>query len=306
MNTLKTPPLRALQIFEVVARHQSITKAAEELHLTHASVSLQMRQLSEYLGITLFKHVGRNIQLTANAKLYAQSLSNVFNEIKTATDQLRYNESKDYTLNIAMPNLLAMQLLWLKLSEFNQLHPDISVRIVTPPPREANTNLRSLNLDLLLFFGNEVWSDYTQEVLVNEYVTPLISPSLLNDNYPLSEIKHIIHYPLITTTIPARKGLWQSYFEHNKIPFNPKKLQFIQTEDSTHALMAAISGLGIVLMDKAFANEYLSSNKIIAPIDETMHSGAYQLIYAKESLKLEKVKLFRKWLMDIFVTKKLG
>ncbi|MCF6764349.1 LysR substrate-binding domain-containing protein [Thiotrichales bacterium 19S3-7] len=305
MNTLKTPPLRALQIFEVVARHQSITKAAEELYLTHASVSLQMRQLSEYLGITLFNHVGRNIQLTPNAKLYATSLSKVFNEIKTATDQLNYNESKDHTLNIAMPNLFAMQLLWLKIAKFNQLHPEISVRIVTPPPREANTNLRSLNLDLLIFFGNEIWDDYQQEVLVNESVIPLISPKLAKANAPLNDIKNFCHYPLITTTIPARKNLWQDYFAHHDSEFNPKTVQFIQTEDSTHALMAAISGLGIVLMDKAFANDYLAAGKLIAPVNESMHSGAYQLIYARESLKLEKVKLFREWLLTSFVTKKL-
>lgn len=297
---MKLPSLRSLQIFEVVARYESITKAAEELSLTHASVSLQMKKLQEYLQIELFKAEGRNIKLTPQAKDYAKSLSHIFNQLQTATDELYQKNNQQLELQIAMPHLFATHWLWQNLPFFHKKHPEISIRVASPPPRLININLRSINLDMLIYFGNENWSDYTQEKLMDEVVYPMLSSNLINPQYPLSDLRNIIYYPLITTNIESRKNLWQNWFKYHKIPYRADKLKFIKVEDSSQALMAASAGVGIMLSDQIFAKEMLNNKSLIIPTKSKMPTNTYYLVYPRESLKLKKVNYFREWLINHF------
>jgi DNA-binding transcriptional LysR family regulator len=135
---------------------------------------------------------------------------------------------------------------------------------------------------------------------MDEVVHLMISPNLLNIKYPLSDLKNIIYYPLITTNVESRKNLWQNWFEYHNISYTTDKLKFIKVEDSSQALMAAAAGIGMILSDKLFGQNMLNNKSLIIPAKSEMPTSTYHLVYPRENLKLKKVRYFREWLIKQF------
>ena len=124
----RLPPLNALRAFEAAARHLSFTKAAEELYVTQAAVSHQVKALEEALGVQLFRRLNRRLMLTDAGQLYLPALTEAFDGIDAATGRLRADENAG-SLTVSVANSLAAKWLLPRLPRFRERHPEIDVEV---------------------------------------------------------------------------------------------------------------------------------------------------------------------------------
>lgn len=124
----RLPPLNSLRVFEAAARHLSFTRAAEELFVTQAAVSHQIKALEEFLSLKLFRRRNRSLLLTEEGQSYFLDIKDIFTSIAEATDKVLERSEKG-ALTISLPPSFAIQWLVPRLADFNAQEPDIDVRI---------------------------------------------------------------------------------------------------------------------------------------------------------------------------------
>ena len=162
------PPLNALKAFEAAARHLSFTKAAEELFVTQAAISHQIKTLEEYLGLKLFRRRTRSLSLTEDGQGYYQEIRSIFSAICDATERLMARNAKG-TLTITMPPGFAIQWMVPRLMQFSQLHPEIDVRIKAVDQDEGTL---IDDVDLAIYYGDGNWPDLLLYKLHSGYRIP--------------------------------------------------------------------------------------------------------------------------------------
>src|SRR6056297_3023814 len=124
--TRRLPPLTALRAFEAAARHESFKNAADELHVTNAAVSHQIRALEEMLGMSLFRRRGRAVRPTDAARRFAARLGTAFDMMEAAALDLQGNPMSG-TVRIAVTPFYGNRILLPRLSRFHARYPDISI-----------------------------------------------------------------------------------------------------------------------------------------------------------------------------------
>ena len=121
-------PLNALRAFEAAARHASFTHAAEELHVTQAAVSHQVKSLEEYLGVELFRRAGRGVQLTEAARACLPKLREGFESLAAAVELIR-ERAAETELLITAPPVFTARWLFPRLADFAKREPRIELRV---------------------------------------------------------------------------------------------------------------------------------------------------------------------------------
>ena len=144
----RLPPLNALKAFEASARHLSFTRAADELFVTQAAISHQIKSLEEYLGIKLFMRKNRALLLTEEGQSYFLDIKEIFNSILEATEKLLARGAKG-AITLSLPPSFAIHWLVPRLSAFNQLHPDIDIRIKAV---DQNEGLLTEDVDIAIYY----------------------------------------------------------------------------------------------------------------------------------------------------------
>lgn len=202
----KLPPLNALKAFEAAARHLSFTKAAEELFVTQAAVSHQVKALEEYLAAKLFVRRNRSLLLTAEGQSYFLDLKEIFDDIVQATARLKQSTEVG-SLTISLPPSFAI--LWFvpRLSRFREAYPEIDVRIRAVD--EVDSSLTD-DVDVAIYYGSGQWSGLTAYKLHKEYLLPVCSPLLLNSNKPLREPRDLLNHTLLHD---ETRNAWKDWFK---------------------------------------------------------------------------------------------
>ena len=144
----RLPPLNALKAFEAAARHLSFTKAAEELYVTQAAVSHQIKTLEEHLGLKLFLRKNRSLLLTEEGQGYFLDIKEIFTQLIDATEKLLARGAKG-SLTVSLTPSFAIQWLVPRLSLFNELHPEIDVRIKA---QDQDENSLSDDVDIAIYY----------------------------------------------------------------------------------------------------------------------------------------------------------
>ena len=124
------PPLNSLKAFEATARLHSFTKAAEELNVTRAAVSQQVKSLEVYLDATLFERNGAQLNLTQAAHEYLPVVSHVFQSLSAATQHL-FSRQQQAQLTLHVAHSFCSQWLMPRLADFHRQHPKISFKVST-------------------------------------------------------------------------------------------------------------------------------------------------------------------------------
>src|SRR4051812_35539935 len=125
----RLPPLNALRVFEAAARHLSFKEAANELSITQAAVSHQVKSLEEYLGVELFRRAGRGVQLTEAARACLPMLREGFDALARAVEIL-HERDEETSLVITAPPVFTARWLMPRLASFAKREPKIEVRVV--------------------------------------------------------------------------------------------------------------------------------------------------------------------------------
>ena len=170
----RLPPLNALKSFEAAARHLSFTKAADELFVTQAAVSHQIKALGDFLSMKLFLRRNRTLLLTEEGQAYFLELKDIFKNLQDATERLLAKGSKG-AITVAMPPSFASQWLVPRIHKFSLAHPDIDVRIKAV---DFDEGFLEDDVDVAIYYGKGRWAGLQADQLHREFLTPLCSPML--------------------------------------------------------------------------------------------------------------------------------
>ncbi|MFT6195133.1 MAG: LysR family glycine cleavage system transcriptional activator [Cognaticolwellia sp.] len=287
----KIPPLNALRAFEASARQLSFTRAAEELFVTQAAISHQIKALEDNLGIKLFMRKNRSLLLTEEGQSYYLDIKDVFNALHDATERLLARGAKG-AITVSLQPSFAIQWLVPRLNTFNLLHPDIDVRIKAVDQPE---NSLTEDVDLAIYYGRGRWSGIHAEQLHTEYLIPVCSPLLLAGSKPLSIIDDLANHTLLHD---ASRRDWKRWFKH--VDFKGGNVNHGPIfSHSAMVLQAAIHGQGVALAHSVLAKPDIDSGRLVCPFKEVLISkNSYYIVCRERQLELGKIAAFREWVLQ--------
>lgn len=291
MSFRNVPPLRALRAFEASAKHSSFTKAAEELFVTQAAVSLQIKQLEQLLGVVLFQRNARGLELTAEGQLYLADVRSALTILQEATDKIS-RRSRHGLLTVSVLPSFASKWLVPRLGQFQQAHPDIDVRIAA---FDRLVDFERDQVDLAIRYGRGEWPGTHAELLLKEDVFPVCSPKLLKQDKPLKQPEDLANFPLLHDDFSRED--WRMWLMAAGVEgVDPERgPSFSHT---SILLEAAASGAGIALGRTPLVRRDLESGRLVRPFDISLPSEyAYYVVTPLATAEEPVNVLFRDWLM---------
>ncbi|WP_323796142.1 transcriptional regulator GcvA [Nisaea sp.] len=289
------PPLTALRAFEAAARLGGVSKAADELHVTHAAVSHQIRALEDWFGLSLFDRAGRQIRLTeAGAKLLSP-VSAAFDGIASAV-ALVCEDANLKVLTVSAAPSVAYKLLVPRLGSFAATEPDVEVHL---HHSVTLSNFVSDGVDVAVRFGRGNWPGTVSKRIMEGFAQPFASPSLLQSaGHALADLpltpEQIADLPLHHEDSTE---YWRTWFETAGAP----GLRFRSGavfHDAASILNVAVAGQGVVLARPALAESELSSGMLVALSDVKIEEDAgYYLVYPHSKATDPLIRSFEAWVM---------
>lgn len=301
-------PLNALNAFEVAARHESFSKAAEELNVTPAAVSQQIRILEELMGVQLFHRLNRGLALTTAGKAGLSKLQDGFRNVNDAVNQIRSAPNKQ-SLDVWMAPSFASKWLMPRMRRFVDLHPEIDLRISACAelvdtdamyPSLTEDILRKHDVDIAIRFGRGDYPGCDVERLMKVVVLPLCSPVLLQSNSkPLSTPVDLANHTLLHDETPYEgRPDWSSWLQAVGLDSidGTRGLYFNRV---SLALAAAVEAQGVVLSLEQLAMNDLTNGRLVVPFGHEVElEQAYYMISLHHSDSAEHVIAFKRWLME--------
>ena len=287
------PPLNALRAFEATARHLSFSKAADELHVTPAALSHQIRGLEDMLELKLFHRRARAIELTDAGRLIYPGIRAGFESIREAVERLDRN-FKDRVLVVSSSPGLTAKWLVPRLYKFLALHPEIETRITASI---AFANFTTDDVDIGIRLSSGAQPDLYVEKLSDEWLLPLCSPRLLDGEHPLREPRDIKNFPLIQVDLPGIVPTWADWMRMAGVD-GVDTTRGLRLNVADHALDAASEGMGVVLAYKIVASRDIALGRLVVPFGPEIQlpGRAYHFVCAKGHEKRAPVKAFRDWI----------
>ena len=286
----RLPPLNSLRVFDAAARHLSYTKAAEELFVTQAAVSHQIKSLEDFLGLKLFRRRNRSLLLTEEGQSYYLDIKEIFSSLNEATRKLQARSAKG-ALTVSLPPSFAIQWLVPRLSGFNSAYPGIDVRIQAVDREEDKL---SDDVDVAIFHGRGNWPGLRTERLYAEYLLPVCAPSLLMGDNALKTPEDLSKHTLLHD---ASRRDWLAYTKQ-------LGLQHINVQQGpifSHSAMvvqAAVHGQGVALANNVMAQTEIEAGRLVCPFNEVLISkNAFYLVCHDSQAELGKIAAFRQWIL---------
>lgn len=284
------PPIHLLEVFEAAARLESFKQAGEELHITASAISHQIKSLEEILGFPLFTRITRGVKLTKQGRDYAYSLSNAFRLIDQASDQILRNTHKTKVKVSIMPSL-ASNLVYPKLAEFKQSHPDIDLEIDSC---EGLADLSNDSMDFAIRYGYGKWDSYQSKLLRRCHGVILASPEFLAAN-PIDKPEQLRDIPLIC--LSHMESAWYAWAKHFKLD-NFQVSQPLNYHSYGTAIQAALQDVGPVGAVYELEKSLVDKQKLV-PIFDTktlLDSGIY-LVKNRNKKLSDASQTFIDWLI---------
>jgi LysR family transcriptional regulator, glycine cleavage system transcriptional activator len=292
------PSLNALRAFDCAVRHMSFQKAAEELFVTPAALSYQIRQLEEHLDLKLFDRLNRAVRLTAEGEALAPGIRDGFLAFENALRLLNRRQADNVLVVSAGPAFTAK---WLapRLYRFMLRHPEIDARI------SASLKLVDMqrdDIDVSIRFGRGKYEGCDSILLFDEYVTPMCSPRVANGEIPLEQPSDLAHHTLIhddTHVGVFDLADWKNWLDAAGAPDVDPKRSGLHFNIADHALDAAVAGAGVVLGRWILAQNDLEAGRLVTPFDLKIKADfSFYAVILKNRLKDKNIRAFCAWLRD--------
>lgn len=292
----KLPPLSALRAFEATARLMSAKRAADELHVTPAAISHQIKALENFHGIKLFKRLNRQLLLTDVGQKYAIFLTDFFK--KLYEESLKVSQHKKQTISLTVEPAFAIYWLIPRIEKFKKKFKNIELRI------SANyevVDLKKENMDVGIRWGHGHYPGLAAKFLFHNKVYPVCSPTLLK-KHPIRKPNDLKHHTLLHETAAIEQPdypdwrMWVKEVNANEV--NPEVGLYFET--GYLLIQAAIDGQGIALERHALVESAIKSGKLIKlfkhVITETVNG--YYAVYPMERNTDPNILNFISWLCD--------
>jgi LysR family glycine cleavage system transcriptional activator len=293
----RLPSLNALRAFEVAARHTSFRAAAEELHVTTAAVSQQIKALEADLGTRLMRRSNGAWQLTAAGNAGLAELRQGFDRLHEAARRMRVAGRQRRRLTVSVVPSFAATWLVRRLDRFKQAHPDLDLLL------DATTSVADLargDADMAIRYGAGAFPELHGVRLFEDEMFPVCSPRLLDGPHPLREPRDLAHHMLLHLEWAPAKGEWPDWrawlLAAGVTGVDPDRGPRF-TQDSM-VLQAAVEGQGVALGTTSHVVDDLAAGRLVWPFDLCMPVRfAYWVVAPRESADRPDIAAFRAWLI---------
>lgn len=287
MSTL--PPLAAIRVFEAAGRLEHFSRAAEELGLTQAAVSYQVKQLENHLGEQLFERAGGRVHLTATGRRLHGPISEAFGTMTQAFADL--DQQNDQVLSVTAPVSIGSTWLSGAIGRFQLLYPDLALRFSV-----TNTliDFSGGQTDIGIRGGHGDYPGLRAQFLFRLYITPICSPEFARENN-LSEPADLRR----VNRINPDDALWRLYFQSLGLTPPPLVGKGLVMENQAQEVGAAREGFGVALLTPLFWREELAAGRLVQPIDHVLITRVgHWLVHSARRVGVRKIERFREWLVD--------
>ncbi len=278
-------PLNALRMFDAAARHLSLTRAAQELHVTQAAVSQHIRNLEERLGKPLFRRLPRGLALTDEGQALWPVVAQSFERIEQSLQQVAEPRPREI-LTVGVVGTFAIGWLIPRLNQFQQLHPYIDLRLLTNNNR---VDLAGEGLDAAVRFGDGAWHGTHAQMLLRAPLSPMCTPMLAQQ---LREPADLARQTLLRSYRPQE---WEGWFAD--LDQAAPLARGAMFDSSLTLAEAAAQGAGVALLPARMFEHMLQQRRLVRPFAHEVDTGAYWLTYLKSRQASPALQTFRQWLM---------
>jgi DNA-binding transcriptional LysR family regulator len=286
----KIPSTAALVSFEAAARHESFTKAADELSLTQSAVCRQIASLEEFLNVELFRRSRRGVKLTEAGLSYSRRVATQLDAVERDTLSVMGHQGAN-VIELAVVPTFGTQWLLPRLKDFQHQHPDVTINLTnrTRPFLFADTEF-----DAAIYFGDADWPGTESHRLMSENPMPVCSPALLNNRKQLSP-KDLTDMPLLQQT--TRPYAWRQWFSALGMSV-ARDMTGPRYELFSMLAQAAMHDMGVALIPPFLIQRELSENRLVVANPHALSSlKAYHLMIPERKVESASLKAFRDWLV---------
>ncbi|MEX3774864.1 LysR family transcriptional regulator [Pseudomonas sp. MYb118] len=287
----KIPSTAALISFEAAARHESFTKAAQELSLTQGAICRQIASLEEFLGVELFRRSRRGVKLTEAGLSYSRRVATQLDAVERDTLSVMGQQGTN-VIELAVVPTFGTQWLLPRLKDFQQKHPEVTVNLTnrTRPFLFADTEF-----DAAIYFGDADWSGTESHRLMGENPMPVCSPGLLGKKSSLT-VADIAELPLLQQT--TRPYAWRQWFNSQNLNV-PRDMTGPRYELFSMLAQAAMHDMGIALIPPFLIQRELAEKRLVIANPQSLASiKAYYLMIPDRKVESASLKAFRDWLVN--------
>jgi LysR family glycine cleavage system transcriptional activator len=284
----RLPSMVWLRAFEAAARHASFTAAAEELGLTQAAVSHQIRSLEKQLGYPLFERLPRNLKLTDMGRAYLAPVRKAFDELSASTTGL-FGPIGETAITLRVP--VSFAVLWLaqRLPQFYRAYPKVRVRLHSAIWADA---MPADKIDIDIRYGHGSWAGFRSELIFRNPSIP-VSPVGSRVSRPADiEKENVI-------LIMGLEDYWLRLFEQTGLAM-PAHRPIITVDTSLAALELVAAGFGHTIVQRCFAEPFIAAGRVRRSFDiDLPQDNAHYFLFREDEKALKpEVRLFRDWIMD--------
>jgi LysR family transcriptional regulator, glycine cleavage system transcriptional activator len=294
------PGTRALRTLIAAGRHLNFTRAADELGLTPAAVSFQIKEIEDQLGVKLFTRTSRTIRLTEAGVLICEASGEALDLMSRAVSKAHKAARGTAQLKVTVDPQFATKWLMRRVEAFRKLHPDIELRFdISYEVRDFDVD----DIDVAIRFGAGKYPGLAASRLFDNVIIPVCSPRLLASGKPLKEPRDLLHHTLAHIEWSRQGVTWpnwrmwmaaagvEEYDGGNTLVFAA----------SSNAIDAAMAGDAVALADFAMVANDLSEGRLVQPFDLSIKVAAdyaYFLVYPEAAAQDARISAFRDWMIS--------
>jgi LysR family transcriptional regulator, glycine cleavage system transcriptional activator len=294
------PGTRALRTLIAAGRHLNFTRAADELGLTPAAVSFQIKEIEEQLGVKLFTRTSRTIRLTEPGVILCEAAADAVDGMSRAVSKAQKAGRGTAQLKVTVDPQFATKWLMRRVELFRRLHPDIELRFdISYEVRDFEMD----DIDVAIRFGAGKYPGLAASRLFDNVIVPVCSPRLLTSGRPLKEPRDLLHHTLAHIEW-SRQGVtwpnWRMWMAAAGVTdFDDSNTLVFGT--SSEAVDAAMTGDAVALADSAMVANDLSEGRLVRPFDLSIKVApeyAYFLVYPEAGAADPRIVAFREWMLS--------
>ena len=287
MDLRQLPALNALRAFEAAARHESFSRAADELFVTHGAVSHQIRALETELAVSLFARDGKRVRLTDRGRQYAAEVRAALLALAESTRRIRSGD-RDRRLIVSMLSSFSARWLTPRVGRFIEKHPEVDLELLST---NALTDFTRDDVDVAIRFGYGKYAGLHAEELLDEVFFPACSPSFKGGELPRVP-RDLEKMPLLRSD----DELWRPWFDAAGLTDVPEPKRGVLYEDSSNLLQAAIDGQGIALVRRSLAMQEILAGRLVRLFNiDGPSPWKYYFVCPHALLQTQRVQAFREW-----------
>ncbi|MEM7405505.1 MAG: transcriptional regulator GcvA [Pseudomonadota bacterium] len=287
-----TAPLSAMKVFEVAARHLSFTRAADELFVTQAAVSHQIRRLEDFLGVKLFKRMNRALMLTDSGQMLLPPVRDALVQIDQAVQRVT---APDHSGRLTVSVLPSVAARWLvpRLGSFLTQHPDIDLLL---SPSNKLTNFDQDDVDVVIRYGHGDYPGLVVRWLMDEDRFPVCAPSLQTHGPPLETPADLDRHVLLHDDDRSQWRMWLRLAGAGQVDASHGPV----FTDASLMLEAALTGQGVALARRVLAETALKDGQLVRLFKQALPTNqAYYLVYPPTHGERREVQAFCDWALNL-------